>query len=180
MMTSETTAHTPQGAHEALAKAFGHLRLDHVLFGLNDACRNWSSGMMRSELHALKNSEPGHPIMYWLAAETARHAMTYCMRPSVDSPIILRRADEYRGWETIERLIDLAVDIQLHVPVEPMSQWQETLTTDLWGAMGQIWLRQYILQRRSPYRTGQALLMYSEAPKRRARRDTSFSLSAYD
>lgn len=147
MATSETSSHTPQSAHEALAKAFGHLRLYDVLRGLNEACRSWSSGTLQSALHALRNSEPGNPIMYWLAAETARHAMWYCVRTSLDSPIVLRRANEYRGWETLERLIDLAVDIQLNVPGERLEQWAQTLSRDLWGAMGQHWLRQYISSR---------------------------------
>lgn len=179
MATSETSSHTLEGAHEALSKAFRHLRLEDVLLGLNEACRNWSSGTLQSALHALRNSEPGNPIMYWLAAETARHAMWHCIRPSLDSPIILPRANEYRGWETLERLIDLAVDIQLNVSGEPLEQWTQTLSKDLWGAMGQHWLRQYIPQRRSPYRIGQALLMYGEAPKRRALRDASFSISNF-
>ncbi|MBX3159181.1 MAG: hypothetical protein KF773_24645 [Deltaproteobacteria bacterium] len=105
--------------------------------------------------------------------------MWYCARPSLESPIILPRADEYRGWETIERLIALAVDVQLNVAVEPMAKWEQTLSRDLWGAMGQIWLRQYIVQRRSPYRIGQALLMYRDAPLRRQQRDPAFSFPRF-
>ena len=171
--------HEPKGADEELRRAFGHLRLEDVLFGLNEGCRRWRLGELKSILPALNESHPDNPIFYWMAAETARHAMWYCAQPSLDSPIILPRAKEFQGWKTIEQLIDLAVDVQLNVPVEPMAKWEQTLSSDLWGAMGQIWLRQYILQRRSPYRAGQALLMYREAPQRRQCRDAAFSLSGF-
>jgi hypothetical protein len=177
--TSTPREHTPQGAHEALEKAFGHLRLEHVLFGLNEACRAWQTGALKSKLVVLEDAKPGNPIFYWLAAETARHAMWYCVRPSMESRIELPWANQFRGWETLEQLIDLSVDIQLNVPAEPIEKWEKTLETELWGAMGQFFLPQYILQRRSPYRTGQALLMYREAPLRRHRRDSSFPLSEF-
>lgn len=171
--------HTPRGADEVLQREFGHLRLEDVILGLNEACRAWPSGALQSALPALQDLEPGHPIFYWLAAEAARHAVWYCTRPSLESLIILPGAQKFRGWATTERLIDLAIDIQLNVPGESFEQWTQTLSTDLWGAMGQHWLPQYILQRRSPYRIGQALLMYGEAPRRRAQREPSFSLPTF-
>lgn len=139
----------------------------------------WQSGALKSRLPPLVNQEAGHPMFYWMAAETARHAIGYCARPSFDSSIVLRGAEEYRGWKTIEQLVELAVDVQLHVPVQPISRWEETLSQDIWGAMGQIWLPQYILQRRSPYRVGQTLLMYGEAPSRRIQRDNTFPLEPF-
>jgi hypothetical protein len=54
--------HTPRGADAALAKAFGHLKLEDVLFGLNDVCRAWPTGTVKSALPVLAKSKPGNPI----------------------------------------------------------------------------------------------------------------------
>ncbi|MFT3693844.1 MAG: hypothetical protein QM831_11925 [Kofleriaceae bacterium] len=172
--------HTPRGADEKLRKSFGHLRLLDVLLGISEACRKWARGTLSSKIPVLQGKSKGNPIFYWMAAETARHAIKYCARPASDSNLILPRANSYDGWNTLEELINVAVDVQLNVPVEPVDEWEETLGADIWGAFGQIWLRQYIMQRRSPYRAAQALLMYRDAPKRRNQRDSTFPLSNYE
>lgn len=166
-------------ADAELARLFGGLRLDQVLFEISKACRGWLSGELKASSLLDGKLEQGHPMFLWLAAECARNAIWHCPAPSFSSGLALPRSERFRGWQDLLPLMDRSMQLHLKLPIEPMAEWTALLSSNLMGAMGQIWLRQYVLQRSSPFRLGQALLMYETAVDRRAKRDPGFDGSAF-
>lgn len=168
-----------EAADAELGRLFGGLRLDQVLFELNRACREWSSGELKASAVLEGRLEQGHPMFYWMAGEAARNAIWHCPPAAYEGSIVLRRSETFRGREDLLPLIDRSIQLHLKLPIEPMEEWTVLLFKNLMGAMGQIWLRQYALQRSSPFRLGQAILMYETAAELRAKRDPHFDGVAF-
>jgi hypothetical protein len=164
-------------ADRLLASTLDGIPLDALLRALNRASSEWAEGRIKSDIDFLKNVEAGHPIFDWMAAEAARCGLLYCPVTAGNSTIILPREESIHRWSTLETVIARAVDVHLNLP--NIEDWKRDLDESIWGAMGQIWFRQYTLQRRSPFRVAQALLLYDAAPRRRAKRDATFQLSKY-
>lgn len=172
--------YTVEYAHRELTRAFGSYRLAEVLLEINQACRRWAAGQLATAMPNLQQVEPGNPLFYWIAGETARHAIWRCPRPASDSPILLPHRSTFKGWASLEPILQRAVDAQLKVPIVSNEKWVETLhSQSLHSAMGRIWLPQYILGRNSPHRVGQALMMYRDGPDRRRRRDLEFPIDKF-
>jgi hypothetical protein len=115
----------------------------------------------------------------WAAAETARFAIQHCAQPVSDSVIV--RPTPFRGWQSLEPLLHVAVDTILTAQVGSEENWERLVHAQpIHNTMGPIWLSQFILQRRSEFRIGQALLLYGDAARQRAARDRHFSLTGFE
>ncbi len=174
------TEYEIQSAQLTLRARFGGLRLEHVLLGLSEACRKWGDGTLVCSLDILKQTTPGNPIFYWMAATTARYAVAYALTPSSDSSIHLL-SDVALTWQQVELLMHVATDLQVNVSSQGIEQLENALEQNLQLALGAIFLTQYVAQRRSPFRICQALLMYRDAPLRiAARGDPRFCRDSFD
>lgn len=167
-------------AHDTqIAERFGRYTLPDVLVALNDAVRQWAHGELVTAIPAFRDAGGKHPMFDWAAAETARYALLHCARPMYESPIVM--PTPFRGWQSLEPLLDAAVNAHLAAQVGDQAEWEAQLLAEpLHNTMGAIWLPQFILQRRSQFRIGQVLLLYGEAARQRAARDASFSMTAFD
>ena len=123
--------------------------------------------------------EPGDPAFQWVAAEAARHAIYWCPRRTHagGGAIVHRKLDH----GALDRMLAAATAAQLEIPFVGTPERKQLLTADpLRDVLSRIWLPQLIFQRPSKLRTGQALLTYRDAPRRRHERLPSFPLAAYE
>jgi hypothetical protein len=165
---------------ETVTRRFDPYLLPNVLIEINRACRLWAAGTLRSSIKTLQEVKRGNPLFYWAAAETARHALWCCARPTFDMP--LHTARELGPWPALEPLLSWAVDVQLKAPFASasMADWAEKLPSrPINTSMSPLVLPQFRLQRYSGVRAGQALLLYGDAAERRHARDPSFHMAGY-
>ncbi len=159
-------------------RAFEQFTLDETLLCVNRACRAWRERELRLSLPLLETVGPGHSKFYWVAAETSRHAILWCLRRSSASQISLRCPKP--SDSDLERLLGLATDVQLRVPYKGIEERLEEKGKEGIVDIGSwLFLPQYIVEKSSPWRIGQALLMYDEIPARLKKEDTKFPLEAY-
>ena len=156
-------------------KEFESFPLDIVLIAINRACRQWEQGDTSFNLRVLKECEPQNPTFYWMAAETARHAIAWCIYRRHNRPI----NDDNISREQLEHLIDLASNAQIDLPFRSLEATSRLTSDPLLDIACRLWMPQYLLQRYSGYRVGQARLLYQKAPERRYKRDPQFPLSEY-
>jgi len=153
--------------------------LDIVLLALNRAYRKWLQGDNSYNLHNLKECEQGNPLFYWIVAETARHAIAWCLKRRYNSPIQLNYGKAITQQQ-IEQLMDVAMSIQLNLPVRSSEAMSHLTSDPILDTGCRLWLPQYLLQRSSHYRIGQSILLYKKAPERSHQRDHRFPLSEYN
>lgn len=164
---------------EKLRKSFDPFPLDSMLVAINRICVEWANGQSVVKLPLLQDFPAKHPVLYWAAAETARHAIAWCSTRAKDSPIQLRRA--VVATTDLEKLMSLVTDVQLNLPFMGSEETVTHLRSHSVLDVGcRLWLPQYLIQRQSSLRIGQAIMMYKQAPERRKRRDRNFPINRFN
>lgn len=159
--------------HYEAQQGFSRYNLADVLAGINRTCRQVAKGQqLVSKSSALQTS----PV--WAAAETARLALCWCREPDLN-----RSGQDIKivQWEHLENLCDIASDTMMTArtigTAEAMAKFNERTVPDV---AQHIFAPQMLLQRDSTYRAGQALLMYSEAARRRHQRKPEFRIDLHE
>ena len=164
---------------ESIRLAFERFPLDGVLFALNRACRDWQGGTFPRQGGLLKDLAPRNPAFMWFAAEAARHAIAWSPQRSSESRISIRSPEPTQA-ELID-LLSMSVYAQTDLRLARVPEQLSRLRTDpLLDIVSRLWYAQCLVEKRSPFRVGQALLTYKHAPRRRADRDPRFPLRTYE
>ena len=153
---------------------FGQFALDETLVSINEACSRWSHGELKDFIGILKGQEPGNSKFHWVAAETARHALLWCMYRSADSKILIPHSVPSESG--LRHLMELAVAIQSELPYTRTDSHLNKLKSSKPVDTGSwLWLPQYTMERSSPWRVGRALLLYGTVPELMNKRKKGFA-----
>lgn len=158
-------------------EAFGRHDLADVLLGLNRVCRDCYNNRLVCDIPVIKNASDKR-FFFWAAGEAARLAIRWCRAPAFD-----RRGNDVRccPWEDLQHLISLAMELLSTDRLVGTVEGRKNVGSgDLEDSLIRVVEPQYLLQRQSPYRMAQAILMYQEAATRRQRRDPRFDLAKHD
>lgn len=166
-----------------LLSLFEPYRLDDVLLKLNRICVAWE----RRELHghfpavaslpAIRACEYSSAKIRWAAGEAARFSVC-CSRiaPSSSDPLLNPCTDA-----AVAVLVRAAMDLQSTEPHLGSAADAAALSDDHpMDIVERVFGTQFLMERESPYRLGQAILLYGDSARRRKRRCPQFDLAAYE
>lgn len=157
---------------------FGVHDLADVLLAINRAYRSWTQGTLDCNLSFTKAAEPGSRIFLWAAAEAVRLSVAWCRQPAFDRVgDVPRQTKEQFLMPLIETATELLSTDRL---IGSRLAEDRMLAGDIRDSLVRVFEPQYLLQRQSPCRAAQAILMYRDAAKSRALRDAHFDRTQFD